>query len=44
MRRSGVTAPAVDGLADLIEGRVEPRSWAQTLTKPAARDRAANAA
>jgi glycerol-3-phosphate dehydrogenase (NAD(P)+) len=44
MRRSGVTAPAVDGLADLIEGRVEPGSWARTVTKPAAPDRTAKAA
>jgi len=44
MRRSGLTAPAVDGLADLIEGRVEPGSWARTLTRPAAPDRTAKAA
>ena len=44
MRRSGVTAPAVDGLADLIEGRVEPGRWAHTLTKPAAPERKAKAA
>jgi 1-acyl-sn-glycerol-3-phosphate acyltransferase len=36
MRRSGVRAPAVDGLAALIEGRVEPESWARTVTAPAA--------
>ena len=34
MRRSGVRAPAVDGLAALIEGRVEAGSWARTLTAP----------
>jgi hypothetical protein len=39
-----VTAPAVDGLADLIEGRVEPGSWARTLTAPATPDRKAKAA
>jgi glycerol-3-phosphate dehydrogenase (NAD(P)+) len=37
MRRSGVRAPAVDGLAALIEGRVDPGSWARALTAPAAR-------
>jgi 1-acyl-sn-glycerol-3-phosphate acyltransferase len=36
MRRSGVSAPALDGLADLIEGRVAPGSWARTMTAPAA--------
>jgi glycerol-3-phosphate dehydrogenase (NAD(P)+) len=37
MRRSGVRAPAVDGLAALIEGRVEAGSWARTLTEPSRR-------
>jgi glycerol-3-phosphate dehydrogenase (NAD(P)+) len=37
MRRSGVRAPAVDGLAALIEGRVEAGSWARTLTAPSRR-------
>jgi hypothetical protein len=39
-----VTAPAVDGLADLIEGRVEPGSWTRTLTAPAKRERKVKAA
>jgi glycerol-3-phosphate dehydrogenase (NAD(P)+) len=41
MRRSGVRAPAVDGLAALIEGRVEAGSWARTLTAPRRRAKAA---
>jgi glycerol-3-phosphate dehydrogenase len=44
MRRSGLEAPAVAGLAALIEGRVEPGSWARTLTAPAAPPRKAKAA
>jgi glycerol-3-phosphate dehydrogenase (NAD(P)+) len=44
MRRSGVKAPAVDGLADLIEGRVEPDSWARAVTAPARPSRKAKAA
>jgi glycerol-3-phosphate dehydrogenase len=44
MRRSGVRAPAVDGLAALIEGRVEPDSWARALTAPAPQPRKAKAA
>jgi glycerol-3-phosphate dehydrogenase len=44
MRRSGVEAPAVDGLAALIEGRVEPDRWARTLTAPPPRRRDARAA
>ena len=44
MRRSGVEAPAVDGLAALIEGRVEPDRWARTVTAPPPRRRDARAA
>ena len=36
MRRAGVEAPAVDGLAALIEGRVEPDRWARTRDRAAA--------
>jgi glycerol-3-phosphate dehydrogenase (NAD(P)+) len=44
MRRSGMHAPAVDGLADLIEGRVEPDSWARDVTASARPSRKAKAA
>jgi len=27
-----VPAPAVEGLADVVEGRVEPRLWAASVT------------
>jgi glycerol-3-phosphate dehydrogenase (NAD(P)+) len=29
-----VRAPTMDGLAALIEGRIEPESWSQTITSP----------
>jgi glycerol-3-phosphate dehydrogenase (NAD(P)+) len=34
LREAGVPAPTVDGLADVIAGRVEPASWSQTITAP----------
>jgi hypothetical protein len=33
---AGLDTPALSGLAGLIEGRVEPESWAASLTAPAA--------
>jgi glycerol-3-phosphate dehydrogenase (NAD(P)+) len=32
LREGGVDAPAVDGLAAVVEGRVEAETWAQALT------------
>jgi hypothetical protein len=32
LREGGVDAPAVDGLAAVVEGRVEPEAWAQAVT------------
>jgi 1-acyl-sn-glycerol-3-phosphate acyltransferase len=32
LRNDGVPAPAVEGLADVVEGRVEPRLWAASVT------------
>jgi glycerol-3-phosphate dehydrogenase len=40
----GVDAPALTGLADLIEGRVEPGAWTASLTAPPAKGRKARAA
>jgi glycerol-3-phosphate dehydrogenase len=34
MYRAGVPAPATAGLADLIEGRLEPEQWTASLTEP----------
>ncbi|MDX6667897.1 MAG: glycerol-3-phosphate dehydrogenase, partial [Solirubrobacteraceae bacterium] len=34
LREAGVPAPTVEGLADVIEGRLEPASWSQTITAP----------
>jgi glycerol-3-phosphate dehydrogenase len=34
LRDAGVEAPTLDGLAALIEGRIEPESWARTVTAP----------
>ncbi len=33
-RAAGMHAPALDGLAGVIEGRVEPASWTESLTAP----------
>ncbi|MGI8592945.1 MAG: 1-acyl-sn-glycerol-3-phosphate acyltransferase [Solirubrobacteraceae bacterium] len=32
--RGGVPAPALGGLADLVEGRITPDAWAQSVTEP----------
>jgi hypothetical protein len=34
LREAGVPAPTVEGLADVIEGRLEPASWSQAITAP----------
>ena len=46
VREAGVDAPVLRGLAGMIEGRVEPESWAASLTapKPAGRRDKAKAA
>ncbi len=40
----GLEAPALTGLAELIEGRVEPQAWTASLTAPPATGRRARAA
>ena len=42
--RAGIDATGLEGLAALIEGRVEPDRWARTLTAPPPRRRGAKAA
>jgi glycerol-3-phosphate dehydrogenase (NAD(P)+) len=44
LRRAGVPAPALTRLTGLVEGRIPPERWAQGLTSPARRRRAASAA
>jgi glycerol-3-phosphate dehydrogenase len=44
LRDAGVDAPTLDGLAALIEGRIEPDSWARTVTAPTRPRRRARAA
>ena len=43
LQRDGVPAPTIAGLADLVEGRIEPRSFTDAVTAPggARRPRAA---
>ena len=41
---AGVEAPALKGLADLIEGRLQPEDWTASLTAPPATAREARAA
>jgi glycerol-3-phosphate dehydrogenase len=38
-RDSRVEAPALEGLAALVEGRIEPERWTATVTEPAQRKR-----
>ena len=33
-REAHLTSPALDGLAALVEGRIEPEQWAATVTEP----------
>jgi glycerol-3-phosphate dehydrogenase (NAD(P)+) len=35
-REARLDSPALDGLAALVEGRIEPEQWAATVTEPAA--------
>jgi glycerol-3-phosphate dehydrogenase (NAD(P)+) len=35
-RDRGLATPALDGLAALVEGRIDPEQWAATVTAPAA--------
>jgi 1-acyl-sn-glycerol-3-phosphate acyltransferase len=44
LREGGVDAPAVNGLADVIEGRVDAGDWASTITAPPRRRRFVRAA
>ena len=39
-RDAHLETPALDGLAALVEGRLEPERWTATLTEPGARKRA----
>ncbi len=38
-RERRLDTPALDGLAALVEGRIEPERWAATVTEPARRRR-----
>jgi hypothetical protein len=39
-RDSRVEAPALEGLAALVEGRIPPERWTETVTEPPQRKRA----
>ncbi len=45
-RGAQLDTPALDGLAALIEGRIDPERWTATVTEPVrrSRDRAVRAA
>lgn len=34
MREAGLPAPALEGLAELIAGRLQPERWSATITAP----------
>ena len=38
-REGGLATPALDGLAALVEGRIDPEEWTATVTAPARRPR-----
>jgi hypothetical protein len=38
-RNARLQTPALDGLAALVEGRIEPERWTQTVTQPVRRKR-----
>jgi glycerol-3-phosphate dehydrogenase (NAD(P)+) len=38
-RQEHLEAPALDGLAALVEGRIEPERWTETVTEPSRRKR-----
>jgi glycerol-3-phosphate dehydrogenase (NAD(P)+) len=40
LRDGGVDAPAVSGLAAVVEGRADAEAWAETVTRPRAGARA----
>ena len=42
-RRAQLDAPALDGLAALVEGRIEPEQWAATVTEPPSPERSRSA-
>ena len=44
LREAQLAAPATLGLAELVEGRVEPEDWTAAITKPTRRPRRARAA
>jgi hypothetical protein len=39
-RNARLEAPALEGLAALVEGRLDPERWTKGLTEPARRKRA----
>jgi hypothetical protein len=43
-RQADLPAPALEGLAELLAGRIEPQSWSRSLTSPASPRRAVRAA
>jgi hypothetical protein len=38
-RNARLDTPALDGLAALVEGRIEPEQWTETVTQPTVRGR-----
>jgi glycerol-3-phosphate dehydrogenase (NAD(P)+) len=38
-RDARLESPALDGLAALVEGRIEPEAWTATVTHPTRRKR-----
>jgi 1-acyl-sn-glycerol-3-phosphate acyltransferase len=44
LRDAQLAAPATRGLAELVEGRIEPESWTAAVTQPTRRPRRARAA
>ncbi|HEX5145693.1 MAG TPA: 1-acyl-sn-glycerol-3-phosphate acyltransferase [Conexibacter sp.] len=44
LREAQLAAPATLGLAELVEGRIEPERWTATVTRPTTRPRRARAA
>jgi glycerol-3-phosphate dehydrogenase (NAD(P)+) len=38
-RNARLQTPALDGLAALVEGRIDPERWAETVTEPVRRQR-----
>ena len=44
LRQDGLDAPVVDGLAELIAGRIGPEGWSERVVSPAAPRRPVKAA